>query len=362
MRLKSLAVALTAALPAIASAQSLTLYGLIDTGIEFVNHIGPAQDSVVRQPSLTGTVPSRWGMRGSEDLGGGLKSNFMLESGYGVDTGSMANGGRLFGRQAWVGLSGPWGEFAIGRQFTMMFWATLDADILGPNIFGSGSLDPTIPNARMDNGISYKGKFGGLTLGATYSFGRDTAAAPFGPGATNCAGENPADKSACREWSAMVLYETARFGASALYESVRGGPGAFGGLTSSAKTDDRLALTGYALLDRAKVGIGWLRHDNNGIPTPKSDLYWAGLAYDVLPSVTVAGQVYHQRYHNSSNKSWLYAMRAMYAFSKRTSVYATAGFIDNGGKLTTSVSSSPASNTVPGGTQLGAMLGIKQVF
>ena len=362
MRLKALTAALVAALPAIASAQSVTLYGLVDTGVEFVNHIGAAQDSVLRQPSLTGTVPSRWGMRGSEDLGGGLKSNFMLESGFGADTGASANGGRLFGRQAWVGLSGPWGEVAIGRQFTMLFWGTLDADILGPNIFGSGSLDPTIPNARMDNGLSYKGKFGGLTLGASYSFGRDIAATPLGPGATNCAGENPADQRACREWSVMALYETPRFGVSALYESVRGGPGAFGGLTTSARTDDRLALTSYALLDRAKLGVGWVRHDNDGIPTPRSDLYWMGAAYDVLPALTVAGQLYHLRYHDSANKSWLYAMRATYSLSKRTSLYATAGFIDNGGQLTTSVSASPASNTSPGGTQLGAMLGIKQVF
>jgi len=118
-------------------------------------------------PNLSASVPSRWGLRGTEDLGGGLKSQFVLESGFAPDTGVANFGNRLFGRQAWVGLSGNWGQVAFGRQYTMMFWATLDSDILGPNTFGSGALDPTIPNSRADNAISYKGKFGGLTVGAT---------------------------------------------------------------------------------------------------------------------------------------------------------------------------------------------------
>ncbi|WP_155402874.1 porin, partial [Ralstonia solanacearum] len=57
--------------PAVASAQSVTLYGVVDTGVEYVNHIGTAGSSVVRMPNLSGTVPSRWGLRGTEDLGGG---------------------------------------------------------------------------------------------------------------------------------------------------------------------------------------------------------------------------------------------------------------------------------------------------
>ncbi len=86
----------------------------------------------------------------------------------------------------------------------MLFWAVLDPDILGPNAFGSGSLDSYIPNTRADNAIAYKGTFGGLTVGGMYSFGRDVANAGPSPAGTNCAGENPADKSQCREWSAMI--------------------------------------------------------------------------------------------------------------------------------------------------------------
>ncbi|XQU76610.1 Porin [Cupriavidus sp. H18C2] len=362
IKLKHLALGCAAALPALAGAQSVTLYGVVDTGVEMVNHAGPTQGTVVRMPNLSASVPSRWGLRGVEDLGGGLKSQFVLESGFAPDTGAANFGNRLFGRQAWVGLSGDWGQVAFGRQYTMMFWATLDADILGPNTFGSGALDPTIPNSRADNAISYKGKFGGLTVGATYSFGRDAAVAAPSPSSNNCAGENPADKRACREWSALLMYETPHFGVAAAYDSWRGGPGAFGGLTSSGRKDDRLSLSAYTLFDRVKAGAGWLRHDNDGNPAPRSDLFWLGGSYDLTPAFTVAGQVYHQRYHNSANKAWLYAVRGTYNFSKRTAVYATAGFIDNGGQLAQSVSSNPGASASPGGTQLGAMLGVKHIF
>ena len=54
----------------------------------------------------------------------------------------------------------------LGRQYTMLFWSQLDADILGPNMFGSGSLDSYLPNARTDNAIAYRGKLGGVELGS----------------------------------------------------------------------------------------------------------------------------------------------------------------------------------------------------
>ncbi len=363
MKLGRITLAALAAAPVMAAAQSVTLYGVVDTGVEYVNNVGPNKDSVVRMPNLTATVPSRWGIRGTEDLGGGLKGLFVLESGFGPDTGNANQGGRLFGRQAWVGVSGPWGQISLGRQYTMLFWAILDSDILGPNVYGSGSLDSYIPNTRHDNAVVYKGTFGGLTVGASYSFGRDAANAGPSPSGTNCAGENPADARACRAWSALVQYATKTWGVHAAYDSLRGGPGAFAGLTSSSLTDDRVSVGGYVLLDRVKAGAGLIRRDNEASPTPRSDMWYAGLAYDITPAFQLAGQVYYLKYRHSDNDQMLYALRGSYAFSKRTMVYATAGFIDNDGTLTTSVSGgSPGSNTRPGGSQLGAMLGIKHVF
>ncbi|MCL9850860.1 porin [Ralstonia solanacearum P673] len=364
MKLRPLALSLWLAVPAFASAQSVTLYGVVDTGVEYVNRIGTAGSSVVRMPNLSGTVPSRWGLRGTEDLGGGTKTLFALESGFATDTGTSNQGGRLFGRQAWVGLSNDsWGQLSLGRQYTMLFWATLDTDLLGPNAYGFSSLDSYLPNARADNAIAYKGKFGGLTVGATYSFGRDTVNAGPSPSGTNCAGENPADSLACREWSAMLMYETGRWGVSAAYDSLRGGPGAFAGLTSSSLKDDRLALGGYALFDNARIGLGWIGRRNGALVTPRSDLFYAGAAYDVTTALTVAGEVFHLRYHNSANKAWLGAVRASYALSKRSSVYATVGYLANGGSLALSVSgAATGASPAAGGSQLGAMAGIKHVF
>ncbi|MFS8977417.1 porin [Cupriavidus necator] len=356
-------LAVLSAAPLMAAAQSVTIYGVVDTGVEYVNNIGALKSSVVRMPSLTGTVPSRWGIRGSEDLGGGLKSIFVLESGFAPDSGSSNQGGRLFGRQALVGLSGNWGQVAFGRQYTMLFWAMLDPDILGPNVYGSASLDSYIPNTRADNAISYKGTFGGLTLGATYSFGRDTVNAGPSPSGANCAGENAADPRACREWSALLQYSTDWWGVAAAYDSLRGGPGAFGGLTRSSFTDDRLSLNGYMILAKTKLGLGWLRRDNDASTSPRSDLWYAGAAYDITPAFTLAGQVYYQRFHHSDSKAMLYALRGSYAFSRRTSAYATAGFIDNRGQLAASVSGGQTgSNPVPGGNQFGTMIGVKHVF
>lgn len=361
MKIRTMLVgAMAAACPALAAAQSVTLYGVIDTGIAYVNGIGSARKDLTFVPSVTGTVPSRWGLRGSENLGEGLKAAFALESGFAPDTGAAGQGGRLFGRQAWAGLSGAWGQVALGRQYTMLFWASLDPDILGPNIFGSGVLDAYLPNTRADNTVSYKGTFGGLTIGATYSFGRDSVNAGPSPAGTNCPGENPTDHKACREWSALLQYETKWYGVAAAYDSLRGAPGAFGGLNSSGLSDDRLLLAGYLLLANTKAGVGWIRRDNEASFTPLSDLWYAGVAYDVTPAFTAAGQVYYLRYHGSDNKAMLYALRGTYSFSKRTSVYGTVGYINNGGKLDLTLT--PGANPAPGASQFGAMLGVKHIF
>ncbi|WP_454743938.1 porin [Cupriavidus necator] len=363
MKIRAMAAGIVAAASStLAAAQNVTLYGVMDTGIAYINGVGAARNNLAFMPNLTGMVPSRWGLRGSEDLGG-MKASFALESGFGTDSGLSNQGGRLFGRQAWVGLSGKWGEVALGRQYTMLFWALLDSDILGPNTFGSGSMDSYIPNARADNAISYKGKFGGLTVGGTYSFGRDTVNAGPSPSGANCAGENPADHSACREWSALLQYETSQFGVAAAYDSLRGTPGAFGGLNSSGKSDNRLVLNGYLLLPKTKAGLGWIRRDNDGSPTRLSNLFYGGIAYDITPVFTLAGQVYYLRYHGSDNKAMLYALRGTYNFSKRTAVYATVGYINNDGQLALSVNSgSPGTSTTPGGVQFGTMIGVKHVF
>ncbi|WP_041284691.1 porin [Burkholderia pseudomallei] len=358
----ALLVAVAAPAAAYAQSTSVTLYGVVDTGVAFVNGVGPSRHSQAYIPNFSGTVPSRWGLRGSEDLGGGNKAIFTLESGFSPDSGVSVQGGRLFGRQALVGLSGSWGQVSLGRQYTMLLWAMPDADLLGPNVFGLSSFDTYLPNARTDNAVAYKGTFGGVTIGATYSFGRDSVNASS-PSGTNCAGENAADNRQCREWSLLVKYDSALGGVAAAYDSQRGGPGAFAGLTSSSLKDDRLALNGYVMVGQAKMAGGWLRRNNQGSKTSTSDLYYLGLAYPVTSAFTAEAEGFHQRFHNSANKAWMIAMRGTYALSKRTFLYGTGGFIANRGTLTLSVNSgSTGTNTSEGGNQLGAMVGMKHLF
>lgn len=343
---------------------SVTMYGLLDAGVEYVSNVGPSEGRLVRMPTLTGTLPSRWGIRGSEDLGDGLRGIFVLESGFGVATGTLNQGGRFFGRQAFVGFSAGWGTATLGRQYTMLFWSILDADLLGPNVYGSGSLDSYIPNARADNSIVYRGTFSGLTLGASYSLGRDAVNAGPSPAGANCPGEGTPDSKACREWSALLKYDSSAWGAALAVDEIRGGPGAFAGLVSSALKDRRVSANGYVKVLGGQFAAGLIRRDNDAsATTPKSDLWYAGASYPVQPNVTVDAQLLRLAYKGSSNKATLGAVRATYSLSKRTSLYATTGHIANGGILALSVSAGAAgSNPVAGGSQVGVMLGMRHSF
>lgn len=346
-----------------AQSTSVTVYGLIDSGVEHVTKVGATGGGLTRVPTMTGSLPSRIGFRGTEDLGGGLKAVFTLENGFGTDGGTLGQGGRLFGRQSFVGFSGPWGTVSLGHQYTMLFWSILDSDILGPNVYGSGSLDSYIPNARADNSISYRGTFNGLTLGATYSLGRDTVNAGPSPAGTNCAGENPADRKACREWSTLVKYDTPGWGVAFAHDRINGGPGAFAGLTSSSLSDSRTILNGYVKFGPAKVGGGVIRRDNEASATPKSNLYYLGGAYSVTPAFTLDAEVLKLDVKNSANEATLFAVRGLYSFSRRTVGYVTAGHISNDGTFNVSVSGgAPGSNPVAGGSQMGLMVGMRHAF
>src|SRR6267154_2287509 len=109
---------LTCVTAAAQDSSSATIYGLFDAGVEVTTNNGAAQKRSIHMPSLTGSLPSRLGFRGNEDLGDGLKALYVLEMGYSPVTGSLNQGGRAFGRQAWVGVSGRWGQISFGRQYS----------------------------------------------------------------------------------------------------------------------------------------------------------------------------------------------------------------------------------------------------
>ncbi|MBB5390451.1 MULTISPECIES: porin [unclassified Herbaspirillum] len=365
-----LCAAMTLALPALAQesnppagSSSVTLYGVIDTGVEYVRGVPDSNGQSGGQFRVGyGGTPSRLGFKGTEDLGGGLAAIFTLETGLMADTGGWSQA-RMFGRQAFVGLSGPWGTLTFGRQYTMRYYGMLDADIFAAASQGLGALDSGIPNARADNSVSYRGAMGRLSGGVNYSFGRDTASAN-NPTATNCPGEST-DKQQCREYSAMLKYDGGNWGVVSAFERQYGGTAAtYAGLTSSAKSDTRLTVNGYLKFGGNQVGVGWLKRKNDGsAATPRSDLFWiAGLA-PVTPVVVLDGMLATLRFDDSANRATLLTLRGTYLLSKRTSFYLSASAVKNGGTQAAAVSTNPPGTTpLPGGSQQSVMAGIRHTF
>lgn len=159
----------------VARAQSsMTLYGVVDQGILATSNIAGGRGYQSSGGWLSG---SRWGLRGAEDLGGGLQTIFVLENGFDGSTGSSLQGGREFGRQAYVGLSNSYGSITFGRQYDMVV-DHLAARGLTPEITDGafachpGDADNLCNSRRMENSIKYSSpSLSGVSFGAAYSFG-----------------------------------------------------------------------------------------------------------------------------------------------------------------------------------------------
>ncbi len=170
MKKSLIALAALATVATAAQAQSsVTMYGIVDAGITTMSNIKSGSDNV-RSTGMTngGLSTSRWGFRGSEDLGGGLKANFNLEGELLADNGSnYSNDSILFGRAAWVGLSGKFGDVKLGRQNTLIYATGVGFDPLGGNNIGGFIAAGSYGSVRAQNAITYTTPtFAGVTLTA----------------------------------------------------------------------------------------------------------------------------------------------------------------------------------------------------
>jgi predicted porin len=174
-----------AALGTVASAahaqSSVTLYGLIDAGVTYINSsktsTGQGHSLIAAQDGATaGLSGSRWGMKGTEDLGGGNRAIFVLESGFSYNTGASGQGGDFFGRQAFVGLSSDnYGTATLGRQYDT------GVDLIQPlaayGTWGNltahaGDIDNIGNLNRVNNVIKYVSPvFSGFKVTGMYSLG-----------------------------------------------------------------------------------------------------------------------------------------------------------------------------------------------
>ncbi|MBC7574337.1 MAG: porin [Herminiimonas sp.] len=182
MKKSLVALAVLSAFAGIASAQtSVTVYGVVDAGITREDN-GVSKFNRLDSGNQSG---SRLGFKGNEDLGGGLSAQFLLEQGFNVDSGSLGQNGLIFGRQAYVGLSGNFGQLRLGRQKTVMYDAIYTIDPFG--IANKGGMDrlfatntaelvntPTALRGvgRANNTIAYfTPNLSGFTGQVTYSLG-----------------------------------------------------------------------------------------------------------------------------------------------------------------------------------------------
>jgi predicted porin len=174
MQVKRLAAALVALAPLYAAAQSnVTLYGLLDGAIESVDAGGSiGRHTNVQSGNQSG---SRFGFRGAEDLGMGVKAIFNLEAGVAVDTGAQDAAG-LFQRRAVVGLEGDFGTLTLGREYSPLANIAGATDELGQGFYGNNlsSFSATRATRRLSNSINFKSaSFSGVDVMFAYSAGEN---------------------------------------------------------------------------------------------------------------------------------------------------------------------------------------------
>ncbi|SPA27430.1 porin [Cupriavidus taiwanensis] len=364
MKMKLFAAAVAALAAGGAYAQSsVTLYGVADVGLEYVSKANAAGDDLFRMSSGNQSG-SRWGLRGVEDLGGGLKGVFVLESGFDLDDGRSAQGGRLFGRQAYVGLQSNFGSLLLGRQQTAFYDFGLIYDPMAiSSRYGILAQDAAFAS-RADNTVKYIGKFGGLTASAFYSFnnnGQEVAGA-FRRG---------------QEYGAMLNYAAGPFSVGAAYDEVHGTTTgtAAAPVDASGQRIRRATVGANYAFGPAKVyaGYRWAKAaDGAALPgqvataanplgiNGTSNLYWLGLGYQLTPAFSLSGAAYYQDFRKTDADPWQFVVTADYALSKRTDVYTSLSYAlnDNGSLLGVN-----GFNTVQAGKdQFGAVVGLRHKF
>lgn len=187
MQKSVLTTAVTLALASLAAGtafaqSSLTIYGNADVSLDNVHKTAGVRllpgvastqgtDSTVTRVSPSATSQTSFGFRGVEDLGGGLKASFVLEGQLSHDTGGLSQDGRIFGRQSYVGLTTPFGEVRLGRQYAPIFYSTafITGERFGAtDLFIEGGATNNL-QVRWDNQISYWVQAGGFTGSIAYS-------------------------------------------------------------------------------------------------------------------------------------------------------------------------------------------------
>lgn len=337
MNKKLLALALSAIAAGAASAQTanVTLYGIVDTYVASERRTG-ASVTVVQSGGISG---SRWGMRGSESLGGGMNAVFVLEGGFAADTGALGQGGLLFGRQAYVGLNGGFGSVTVGRQYAPSFYVQCNAD----DSFG-GCLTAWSAVANMNGFYANTLRPNNAVIYATPNMGGVTAALMWS------AGESTVSTSAGRTLGANLQYKNGPLYAGLGYSDQKN--------ALATASDKHISFGATYNFGVAYAGIFYA--ENKSQTGVKSK--------PLVGSVTVpfgAARLGLQlaQVKTGSVKATSAALLGEYDLSKRTNVYAIFSQCKDKGVRCTADGNTGAITTLASGNSSSAFgLGIKHKF
>lgn len=380
MKKTLLAMALSAAVAPAAFAQTnVTLYGIVDAGIEYARVSDGGGNAFRVQPGIQSG--NRWGLRGTEDLGGGLKAIFTLEAGFNIDTGNFITNGAVagsgegtgaFGRRAFVGIESGFGQIYLGRDYSPGFWVALNSDRMQLGLYGNLAAMTNIQNLRTSNAITYVSpKFGGLSVRAQYGTGQElfnntTAVAPavgtskdagrfWGVAAEFAQGPlylgaayhnrqdtrtNAVDTESFTEWGVGASYNFGAFGIN-------------GGYFYTEPGNNTVLRGGYE--DSQAYWIG------AGVKIGAGDLL-AQIGQTRFDSVLVNATTGARR----DGKATTWGVAYTYPFSRRTNAYIAYGTVRNDGGA--AVGLSTAGYTIGGTTArfgqdpMGVAIGVRHTF
>lgn len=395
MKIQQLALALASGgtVFAVQAQSTVTVYGGVDASLTTTQSgtgttlpggsvaAGP-QQNLHRLESGVGPG-ARIGLRGSEDLGGGLSSGFVAEIGIAIDTGAQQQGGLAFGRQIHVGLQGRNWSLSAGRQYSPFHWAMAVGDAMDAVYWGNayGAVGFYIYNsvgeaagsgfyqapARVDNSLLGSFKSGGFTGRLMIGFGNENLR---GTGRL----VNPSIEY--RAGALTLAASTVRF---------KQGAAAITATASPATLRDHIATASYDLGGGVRIAGGWLRMD--GAPaanaTPAATVGAAGAspfsygwrkaeglfigASVPFGAHRVVATVTQMRYELGSlpqGRSLVAGIAYDHALSKRTRLYASYGQVDNNATARTPLFASVVAVTPNGfGSDPRALsLGVRHTF
>ena len=343
-------LALAGLFSASAGAQtSVAVYGSIDAGLRYQTKVNA--DGGGQLTMGTGNYYSnRLGFRGAEDLGGGVKARFQLESGFVSKTGALDNTNNvLFNRTASVGIGGNWGAIDLGRQYTIAFRTELFLDPFNHHYTGivplSSGAGTTLPAAataaglgassssgvRYNNDVQYSGVFGPLTARAEVALGE--IAGDIHKGSAKALGLSYAGSALLLAGAATRKETAAGFTNQAW---VAGGGYKFAGATF-------------------KLGQSRERQSTASAGDYRNKTSWAGISYAVSAPVEITFATYRSNFDSlaSHGARTLYLLGGIYSFSTRTNLYAELDLNRYSGALI------PASKQT---SQRGVSAGINHLF